>query len=285
MDSFCGAGGRASTRARPHPATPEEHSLEADKDPNFVTALGRGLDILRCFTPERPELGTTEIARMTGLAQSTVWRLCYTLSRYGCLTAGTSPDRLRIGAGVLLLGHASIVHTGIAEAALPLLREVAEKFDASVSLAQRHRHDMVIVQRAEAQNILKMNLHIGSGLPLANSSLGFAYLAALPEERRDELSVELKKEHGAGWPRVRRDIDEALADFRKHGCVFNLGKSHADINAVGVPVVSADGRRVMALTCGATRMRMTREKLLKEVAPALKDVAAALAPLLASGRY
>jgi DNA-binding IclR family transcriptional regulator len=272
-------GDRAVRQAR------QETALEADKDPNFVTALARGLDVLRCFTPQRPELGTTEIARLTGMAQSTVWRLCYTLSRYGCLTPGASPDRLRIGAGVLLLGHASIVHTGIAEAALPLLREVAEKFEASVSLAQRHRHDMVIVQRAEARDILKMNLHIGSGLPVTNSSLGFAYLAAMPKDDRDELYAGLKKEHGADWPRVRGDIDDAIADYRKLGCVFNLGKSHRDINAVGVPVVAPDGRRVLALTCGATRTHMSRDKLVKEVAPALREVAASLSPLLASGRY
>ena len=254
-----------------------------EKDPNFVTALARGLDVLRCFNPDRQELGTTEIARLTGLAQSTVWRLCYTLSQYGCLTPGRTPDRLRIGAGVLLLGHAAVTHTGLAEVALPLMQKLANSFDASCSLAERHRASMVIVQRAEAPNIVKVNLHIGSGLDIVSSSLGLSWLAALPAAQRKPVLEELKRANAGDWPRIKADIDEAQKDYERLGCVFNLGKSHADINAVGVPVVSLDGQHVMALTCGGARSRLTRETLLKKVAPALKELAGEIAPLLFFG--
>jgi DNA-binding IclR family transcriptional regulator len=253
-----------------------------DKDPNFVTALGRGLDILRCFTPERAELGTTEIARLTGLAQSTVWRLCYTLSKYGCLTQAPNSDRMRIGASVLLLGHAALTHTGVSEVALPLMRQIADRFQVSVSLAQRHRQDMVIVQRAEAQNILRVDLHIGSTLSIANSSLGLAYIAAMAGNERELLIAELAAEHKRDWPRMRRYVDEAVSEYKRLGFVFNLGRSHAEINAIGVPIVSADGRPMMALTCGGAKTRLSRERLAQEVAPVLKQVATALSLLPAS---
>ena len=38
-------------------------------DPQFVTALARGVEVLRCFTAKRPELGTTDIAQLTGLRE------------------------------------------------------------------------------------------------------------------------------------------------------------------------------------------------------------------------
>lgn len=50
-----------------------------EEDRQFVASLAKGLEVLRCFTPARPELGTSEIARLTGMPQPTVWRLCYTL--------------------------------------------------------------------------------------------------------------------------------------------------------------------------------------------------------------
>ena len=40
-----------------------------------VTALARGLQILQCFTTSRKQLGSAEIARLTGLPQPTAWRL------------------------------------------------------------------------------------------------------------------------------------------------------------------------------------------------------------------
>jgi DNA-binding IclR family transcriptional regulator len=247
-----------------------------------VTALARGLDVLRCFTPERQELGTTEIARLTGLAQSTVWRLCFTLQQYGCLTQGRTPDRLRIGAGVLLLGHAAISHTGISEVALPLMKKLANEFEASVSLAQRHQMGMVIVQRAEAPNILRVDLHIGSTLDIANSSVGLACIAALRAAPRKELLAQLKQQHPQDWGGIKADIDEALRDYAQGGFVFNLGKSHQEINAIGVPVISPNGLQVMGLTCGGARSHLTREKLASAVAPALKELAAAIAPMLAT---
>jgi DNA-binding IclR family transcriptional regulator len=251
-----------------------------EKDPNFVTALARGLDVLRCFTPERPELGTTEIARLTGLAQSTVWRLCYTLTQYGCLTPGRTADRLRVGPGVLLLGHAAVTHTGLSELALPLMKSLADEFEASVSLAQRYRTGMVIIQRSEAPNIVKVDLHIGASIAISHSSLGLAYLAALPADARQELLAALEREHPQDWDKTLRGIQQAQQEYDQQGFVFNLGKSHADINAIGLPVVSPDGRHIMALTCGGARSRFSREILTHQVAPALKAVATALAPVL-----
>lgn len=253
--------------------------MDTDKDPNFVTALGRGLDILRCFAPERAELGTTDIARLTGLPQSTVWRLCYTLGQYGCLVPGSNPDRLRIGPGVLLLGHAAITHTGIAETALPGMREIAETFDASCSLAERNGDRMVIVQRAEAHNIVKVDLHVGSTLPIEVSSLGLSLLAAMPADERLALMKELRRTPRIDAVKFERNVDQAVADYERLGFIFNLELSHRDINAVGVPVLAADGRPVMAMTCGGARSRLTKEILVKKVAPALKGLAQMLGPL------
>ena len=73
-------------------------------DRQYVTALARGLEILRCFGARKPELGTTEIAQLTGLPQPTVWRLCHTLIKCGYLAPSPGKDKLRIGAGVLSLG-------------------------------------------------------------------------------------------------------------------------------------------------------------------------------------
>jgi DNA-binding IclR family transcriptional regulator len=260
-----------------HPVKPARRSLS--KDPSFVTALARGLDILRCFTPEQMDLGTSEIARLVGLPQPTVWRLCRTLTELGYLVRGATPDRLRVGAGVLLLGHAAITRTGICAFATPLMRQLADELGVSISLGQRVGHQIVVVQRVDAPGILRLNLHVGSSLDLAQSSLGWAYLAALEPGARKQLLVELKAEAGRRWSILRRDIENAMADYDQSGLVSNLGISHAEINAIGVPVISQDRQRIMALTCGGAKSVQTRERLLHHVAPALKRLAHTLGPM------
>ena len=58
---------------------------EQEKDRQFVTALARGLELLRCFTPRENVLGNQDLARKTGLPKPTVTRLTHTLMRLGYL--------------------------------------------------------------------------------------------------------------------------------------------------------------------------------------------------------
>lgn len=87
-------------------------------DRQFVTAVGRGLAVLRCFDAQHVQLGTTEIAQMTRMPQPTVWRLCYTLQQLGYqVQSPDNPDKLRIGMAVLGLGQSSLRSPEISEMA------------------------------------------------------------------------------------------------------------------------------------------------------------------------
>lgn len=254
------------------------------EDRQFVAALARGLEVLRCFTPEQPELGTTEIAGQTGLPQPTVWRLCYTLSKLGYLMPGRDPEKLRAGVGVLALGYAAVTHAGVAEFAAPAMKEIADKFEASVSLAARDRLTMVIVQRVEAPSILKLSLHVGSALAIERSALGWAYLAGLGEEERRHTLAEIVLAMPARADQLSREIGAAVEHYRSHGYVVNLRHYHPGVNALGVPVVSPDGRRVMALNCGGASSIVTERKLRGPIAEAAIALAAKLGPMLAAER-
>ena len=55
------------------------------EDRHFVTALARGLDVLRCFRSGEERLGNQELAERCKLPKSTVTRLTYTLTKLGSL--------------------------------------------------------------------------------------------------------------------------------------------------------------------------------------------------------
>lgn len=250
------------------------------EDRDFVTALARGIQVLQCFTAEHPELGTTQIATRVGLAQSTVWRLCYTLQQVGLLVPGREADKLRAGPGVLTLGQGSVASAGIAELAYRPMKEIADRFGVAVSLAAPSRTDMVVVQRAEAPTILRLALNVGSTLAMASSALGWAYLAGVSPEERRRATARLAKALGEGWPEAERKIEEAREHHAKHGFVLNLRHYHPDVNAIGVPVVAPGRRMAMALNSGGAVSVATVEKLRGPIAEALKALATHLAALL-----
>lgn len=256
---------------------------EEDRDRQFVTALARGVEVLRCFSPARPELGTTEIASLTGLPQSTVWRLCHTLQRLGVLIQGRDPARLRPGYGLLSLGYATLMQGGIAQAAMPGMQHIADRFGVAVSIAARDRDSMVIIARAEGPGILRLALSTGSTLPIEKSALGWAYLAGAQERERRDILARLRGKAGATWDAQRRHIEAALAQYARDGFVFNLRHFHPDVNAIGVPIVAPGGQRVLALNCGGAVSVATRERLAGPISAALRELAATLAPALGNG--
>jgi len=95
---------KSSTRA----ALDADEGREKSGGQPLVTGLLRGLAVLRCFDHGRERLGSSEIARMTGLPQPTVWRLCKTLEHGGYLTADPDGSRFRPGLSILTLGYSAL---------------------------------------------------------------------------------------------------------------------------------------------------------------------------------
>lgn len=250
------------------------------EDRHFVTALARGLDVLRCFSAERMELGTTDIARLVGLSQSTVWRLCYTLQKAGYLVPGNDPERLRVSPGVLALGCVCLSQRGVTEVALPHMAEIANRFQSSLSIAARDGLQMIIMGRETAPTVLKLNFHVGSALHIERSAVGCAYMAAIGEEERERLMEEIARAYPSDWEENRRYIQESVRMYREHGYVLNLRWYHPDVNALGVPVVSPNGKRVVAINCGGASSVISRDKLEGPIAQVMKDLASKLSTMM-----
>ncbi len=252
------------------------------EDRQFVTALARGMSVLRCFSSQRKELGTSEIARLTGLPQPTVWRLCYTLSQLGYLVPGQDPLRLRLGPGVWAI-QASGTRTGLAEMAREGMESLARTYQVAVSLAEPHGLDMMIIQRAQAHTLLSLNLTVGSVLPIESSALGAAYWCTLSEAARERLQTELARKRPAQWRAHQDYLGQCLQSFKRQAYVLNLRHFHPEVNAMGVPVVSATDGRIMVLNCGGASSAVTPALLKGPIAQAMKGLAARIGGWMSDG--
>jgi DNA-binding IclR family transcriptional regulator len=241
-------------------------------DRQFVTALGRGLDILQCFTPTTPELGTSQIARLTGLPQPTVWRLCHTMTELGFLVQTPEQDRLRLGLPVLTLGYAVLAGQRIGETARPYMEVIAKRYSGAVSLGVRDGLNMLYLQRCQGSSIILADLGIGSRVPLAYSATGWAHLAAIPEKDRKQLLAEIRAIDRQKWNATEPLFEASLRKFRKTGYLVNLGSLHPQVNAVAVPVPSQDGSILLTISSGGISSVFT-DKVLHDVGRELKELA------------
>lgn len=241
------------------------------RGPQFVTALARGLEVLRCFGAGDRTLGNQELAKRTGLPKPTISRLTHTLCELGYLRpAGAGGYAL--GNGVLSLGYSLVAQMDVRRVARPLMQALAEHTGASVNLGVRDRLSMIYIDTYRSAATFTVQLEAGSRIPLPVTSMGRAYLAGLPEAERRSLLDEIRKAEGREWPQVKKGIERALRDHAERGLCFSLGDWRPEIHAVAVPLCPADGSPPTVFSCSGAAFQMGREKLEQEIGPRLLNL-------------
>ncbi|PIW29786.1 MAG: IclR family transcriptional regulator [Rhodospirillales bacterium CG15_BIG_FIL_POST_REV_8_21_14_020_66_15] len=262
--------GRAEHSVQPLDNVPE---ITESDDRQFVTALARGLSVLRAFQPGDGVLGNGDLAERTGLPKPTVSRLTHTLTRLGYLVHAERLGKYRLGPGVLSLGYSLLANMDIRKIARPYMQELANASGLSLALGARDRLNMVYLEHARDAGSVTLRLDIGSHIPIATTAMGRAFLAAIPEDERAYLMSAMAERAGAGWPAVARGIERAVCQVAEKGFCTSFGEWQHDVNAVGVPLRSMDGATVMALNCGGPAFLHKPDRLEAEWGPRLVNVA------------
>ena len=113
----------------------EEDDSNGEKDRNFVTALARGMELLRCFSMKESVLGNQELAAKTGLPKATVSRMTYTLSQLGYLRKHAQSGKYKLDVGVLSFGYQMLSNLPIRAIATSFMVDLAQHAHAAVALA------------------------------------------------------------------------------------------------------------------------------------------------------
>ena len=254
------------------PAIPNDVVHEQD-DPRFVTALARGLDLLRCFGPHDRWLAHQEIARRTRLPKATVSRLAFTLVRLGYLEHRAGGGQYALTPRVLSLGFNALSNYDIGRTARPFMQALAEHAQAAISLGIRHDLSMVYVAHCRGAARLTLGLDVGARLPIAVTAMGRALLCQVSEHERAAICRRLQQAEPHHWDRYRAGIARALSQYRERGFVTSEGEWESDISAAGVALDIGDGREPLALNCGGPSTRLFGPFLHDDLGPRLVRLA------------
>ncbi|MDQ0124825.1 DNA-binding IclR family transcriptional regulator [Pseudomonas lini] len=239
---------------------PTDSSPEGEKDRQYVTALARGLQILRCFSHDKPELTPQEIVRMTGLPQPTVWRLCHTLSKEGFIICAGENNRMALGLPALALGYAALVRQSLPRIALPHMQALTDSEGMGMSLAVRDGLDMLYIQRTHG-DFVYMNDPVGARRPFASAPTGWACFAGYDDQERETVLLALEQHEPKAFPALRAQLEHSRAQFAQHGFVTSLGIIHEHLNAVAVPIRSLRSGTVYALSASGLAADWPQSKL------------------------
>lgn len=244
-------------------------------NPDFIEALARGLDVLRAFDRERPELSLADVAGRAELARPTARRILITLTELGYVRSAEGAYSLT--PRVLELGMAYVTASNIWELSRPHLVELSQQTRESCSIAQLDGSDIVYVSRAAVPKLVALSVSIGTRFPAVQTSLGKVLLADLaPAELDRVLALASRSDVVATWSPSRAEIDAELRQVRAKGWALTDQQLAPAIRSIAAPIRNGHGEVVAALNVNTHALETTVETLIDEHLPHLLRSASAI---------
>ncbi|MET1153094.1 IclR family transcriptional regulator C-terminal domain-containing protein [Arthrobacter sp.] len=237
--------------------------------PDFIEAVARGLDVLRCLSAEPQSL--TQVAQAAALARPTARRILLTLEELGYVRSNNGNHTLT--PKVLELGMAYIGSLGLWDMARPHLEWLVDKTGESSSMAQLDGSDIVYVARVAVPKLIALRVDIGTKFPAMVTSQGKVLLAALPPEEALKALAESTRS-GLPQPKLAEGrILEILEEVRKQGWALADQELAPGVRSVSVGV--ADGVGVVRASMNVTvhAQETSTDKLLGDYLPLLQQAA------------
>jgi len=251
------------------------------KSPLPSSPLLRGLSILKCFNETNAALSVTELARMTGIPQPTVWRFCQTFRSAGYLTTDSAKTLFRPGLALLGLGFSAINHFDPSQHVRRHLVALAGRFKLVAGLTSREGLGMRILDRhQDADAVLSYNARIGGILPMATTASGWAYLASLDSIDRARLVAQMAREQPDLWELALPSFTKALARYQREGIIVSSGAIERGLTTVAIPITSGNSASTYPLYCSAISSALPADLIKRELAPMMKKFAAELRVVL-----
>ena len=259
--------------ANSHADEPREEdatSKEDRRDAQFATTLARGLDILRCFTPEDVSLGNSQLAARTGLSRPTVSRFTYTLTRLGYLRGDAAGGKYTLGPAVLSLGYPMLAGIALRQIARGPMAELATQVKGAVSMGVRDRLNVVYVETSRPRHLLSQQFSdIGMTHPMIASAMGHAYIASLAPTARERLINTIRVTQPLEWQEHGPALADNLKLYQRHGFCTSHGEFLPGFFSLAVPMYIAAQRDTCMFNCVMPAAVAGNGKLEAEIGPRL----------------
>lgn len=235
-----------------------------------MRTVEKALRLLEFFDSQRPEIGLSDLARLSGIDKATVLRMLTDLAETGLVEQDAQSRQWRLGAGILRLAR-------LREAAFPVTRILTPILDALSLETGETAHasllsgsDLGTVGVADSQRTTRVHLEPGLILPLHATASGFAFTAfARPEIRAKALNRTLGG-ITQSTPTTPEALSALIAQTLARGYATADQTFESEVYGIAMPLFGPDGFACGALAIASPSSRISAQHE--------ADIVAALTP-------
>ncbi|RFA19497.1 IclR family transcriptional regulator domain-containing protein [Subtercola boreus] len=240
-----------------------------------MQSLVRGLNVIRAFDADHPQMTLTEIAAQTSLTRATARRFLLTLVEIGYLQ--TDGRLFSLTPRVLELGFSYLSALTLPEIAQPTLEELSRITGESSSASVLDRTEIVYVARVAVRRIMSVSISVGTRFPAASTSMGRVLLADLAPDALATLLDAVHFDQRTSFTlHDRAALEVELGRVRTAGHALVDQELELGLRSLAAPITTRAGV-VAAINVSVSAGTFTPARMRETLLPPLLTAAATIA--------
>jgi IclR family pca regulon transcriptional regulator len=249
-------------------------------DPDFVTALARGLSVLLALSEKRRRISIAQVSHVTGIPRAAARRSLHTLTKLG-FVAMDEAKLFYLRPRILSLSHSYLSASPLAMLSQPILDQLGEGLGEGCSIAVLDGDEIVYLARSASSRVISPSLNVGRRLPAFCTSIGRVLLAHLPEDELEAYLQGTRFDAYTGHTVTDRDeLRTLLQEVRSKGFAFSGDQFEARLCSIAVPVRDASGQYVAGINLILQGRPILPQEAARKYLEPLSEAARALGKLL-----
>ena len=243
------------------------------------STINRVLDILETIASASKPLSATEINDALELPKATAHRLCAELEVSGYLLKKINGKSYLPGNRLHDMAVGVLSHSRFCSQRRAILEDLANKTGETCNIAYADGLNMAYSDRVLSRSPLRLNLPLGTRVPLHCTASGKLFLASMAPRKRKAVIDKLELDQVT--PKSITDADKLLAEIAKveeNGYAIDNEEIFEGMIAVAVPISDRENRFYSSLAIQAPVFRFSLDDADKYL-PLLREAARDLSTL------
>ncbi len=247
------------------------------------SAIQKAIAILEKVSRATRPLAISDISTHLGLSRQTVHRVIRQLEDSGMLVRDPAGARYFIGSRLHRLAFSAIMTSQSTGATHALLRRLVEELQETCNIGMLDGQEVIYVDRVECDWPLRVQLKIGSHVPIHCTAIGKLLLAHQDTDNRQRL---------LGPPPLIRYTANTITDLQlleaeldrilDQGYSVNHQEDAVGLIALAVPVRDPWGNIIAGLAVHAPEARLSLGRV-REILPQLNETATKISAAMFAG--
>lgn len=241
-------------------------------DTGSIQVIDRLTALLETLARNRDAVSLKVLAADTGLHPSTAFRILASATENGLVAR--EGNRYRLGIRLLQLGSRVASHRDLRREARPLMDTLRDQIGETVNLTVRQGDEVVYLERALPERMMRVEQRIGSRAPLHVTAVGKLMLGEAGEAA---CRAYAQRTGLPGYTRYSFTDEEQLvqhvAGCLRAGFAYDDEEAETGVGCIGVLVHDSAGQIAAGLSISAPIERRSDDwvPLLKQTAQRLAD--------------